>query len=241
MILSVTLSKPTSIVEEKLGRPYEKIKIKIENSSNGRAYFLESFTKTQVFHSHYTEEELNTFIEENAGKTFKNCVIRTENEETSIMANKKGKVTKITRTLKESEKKQSNKLSILPAKVEGNNKTNNNKKNYILEEGNPVPFLVLLGIMNSDGKVIKAKYDKFRQINRFLEFINDILEDVIQKNKEEGKETLRIVDFGCGKSYLTFAVHYLLNEIKHVKCSIEGLDLKQDVIDYCNDITKRLN
>ena len=241
MILSVTLSKPTSIVEEKLGRPYEKIKIKIENSSNGRAYFLESFTKTQVFHSHYTEEELNTFIEENAGKTFKNCVIRTENEETSIMANKKGKVTKITRTLKESEKKQSNKLSILPAKGEGNTKTNNNKKNYILEEGNPVPFLVLLGIMNSDGKVIKAKYDKFRQINRFLEFINDILEDVIQKNKEEGKETLRIVDFGCGKSYLTFAVHYLLNEIKHVKCSIEGLDLKQDVIDYCNDITKRLN
>ena len=103
------------------------------------------------------------------------------------------------------------------------------KKNYILQEGNSIPFLVTLGIMNSDGKVFNAKYDKFRQINRFLEFIDDAVNDVLkiyQINKNENHPVLKICDFGCGKSYLTFAIHYFLTQIKKIPCQIEGLDLK---------------
>ena len=95
--------------------------------------------------------------------------------------------------------------------------------------------------MNDEGKVIKARYDKFRQINRFLEFINDTVKEITTIRDFTKENPLKIIDFGCGKSYLTFAVHYFLTEIKHIECSIEGLDLKQDVIDYCNNIAQKLD
>ena len=236
MLISVTLSKPNSNVEEELGKAFEKIKIKIENSAQGTGYFAEMFTKTQVFHQHFTEAQLQDFLEKHAGKTFKNCVERSDTSEITIMANKKGKITRLERPLPQNQKSSasSNSLKILPAAK---------KKNYLLPEGNPVPFLVLLGLMNSDGKVIKSKYDKFRQINRFLEFVDDILQPVLeikQKSGEGPESPVRIADFGCGKSYLTFAVHYLLTQIKGISCPIEGLDLKEDVIKYCNDITNKL-
>lgn len=223
MILSVTLSKPASNIEEKLGKDYQKIKINIENSAKGTGYFAQMFTKTQVFHQHFTETELEDFLNKNAGITFKNCVKRTETEEITILANKKGKITELKKKI---EQKSEQKTDL---------KFFQKKKNYLLEEGKPVPFLVMLGVMTSEGKVISSRYDKFRQINRFLEFINDVL-----PNFKDEKRPLRIVDFGCGKSYLTFAVHYFLTEIKHIPCQIEGLDLKQDVIDYCNDMVKKL-
>ena len=114
------------------------------------------------------------------------------------------------------------------------------KKNYLLQEGSPIPFLVLLGIMTNDGKIISSKYDKFKQINRFLEFINDILPEFDKENIST-ENPLRIVDFGCGKSYLTFAIQYFLTEIKKIPCQIFGLDLKEDVINYCNQLCKKLN
>lgn len=236
MLISVTLSKPNSNVEEELGKAFEKIKIKIENSAQGTGYFAEMFTKTQVFHQHFTEAQLQDFLEKHAGKTFKNCVERSDSSEITIMANKKGKITRLERPLPQNQKStaSSNSLKILPAAK---------KKNYLLPEGNPVPFLVLLGLMNSDGKVIKSKYDIFRQINRFLEFVDDILQPVLelkQKAGEGSESPVRIADFGCGKSYLTFAVHYLLTQIKVISCQIERLDLKEDVIKYCNDITNKL-
>lgn len=236
MLISVTLSKPNSNVEEELGKAFEKIKIKIENSAQGTGYFAEMFTKTQVFHQHFTEAQLQDFLEKHAGKTFKNCVERSDTSEITIMANKKGKITRLERPLPHNQKSSasSNSLKILPAAK---------KKNYLLPEGNPVPFLVLLGLMNSDGKVIKSKYDKFRQINRFLEFVDDILQPVLELKQKAGEgpdSPVRIADFGCGKSYLTFAVHYLLTQIKGISCQIEGLDLKEDVIKYCNDITNKL-
>ena len=95
--------------------------------------------------------------------------------------------------------------------------------------------------MNDEGKVIKARYDKFRQINRFLEFINDTVKEITTIRDFTKENPLKIIDFGCGKSYLTFAVHYFLTGIKHIECSIEGLDLKQDVIDYCNNIAQKLD
>lgn len=229
MIISCTFSKPSKNIEEILGRPYQRIKAQAANNSNKTLYYVEKFTKTQAFHEQKTEEELAEFIEKHAGKTFKNCIVRTESEEISYLGNKKGSVTKLSRKINQ---------EIHPVKKNILWKNCERQKNYLIPEGNPVPFMVLLGLMTSDGKVINSKYDKFRQINRFLEFINDILPE-IQKQTEN--KTIRIADFGCGKSYLTFAVHYFLTEIKHLEAEIIGLDLKKDVIDYCNKIAAQLN
>ena len=109
----------------------------------------------------------------------------------------------------------------------------NRVKQYILKEGVPVPFLIDLGVMNGQGKIVHARYDKFRQINRFLEFIEDILPQ-LNKNKENV-----IIDFGCGKSYLTFAMYYYLKEVKGYPVRIIGLDLKEDVIRHCSDLAVR--
>ena len=213
MILSVTLSKPAGEVEKKLGQPYQKIKIRAVNTADGASYAAEMFTKTQVFHQKFSESQLNDFLKANSGITFKNVVTRTDSEEITLLTNKKGKTTELRKKLAApvlSTGSTTNPLKILPAK----------KKNYLLPEGRPVPFLVLLGIMNDEGKVISSRYDKFRQINRFLEFIDDILPEFADKT--EAGQPLRIADFGCGKSYLTFAVHYFLTEIRHINCEIEG-------------------
>ena len=234
MILSVTLSKPAEDVEEKLGRGYQKIKIKLVNTADGASYQAEMFTKTQVFHKKMTEAELGDFLDANVGTTFKNCVKRTESEEITLLTNKKGKITELKKKMENPANGNSGNLNqnlkILPSAK---------KKNYLLPEGTPVPFLVLLGIMNDEGKVISSRYDKFRQINRFLEFINDVLPEF--NDKVKAGEPIRIADFGCGKSYLTFAVHYFLTEIRHINCEIEGLDLKEEVIKYCNDMAQKLN
>ena len=229
MIISCTFSKPSKNIEEILGRPYLRIKAQAANNSNKTLYYIEKFTKTQAFHEQKTEEELAEFIEKHAGKTFKNCIIRTESEEISYLGNKKGNVTKLVK--KTTSENSAGKKNILW-------KNCGKQKNYLIPEGNPVPFMVLLGLMTSDGKVISSKHDKFRQINRFLEFIDDILPEIQKQTKNR---TIRIADFGCGKSYLTFAVHYFLTEIKHLEAEIIGLDLKKDVIDYCNKIAAQLN
>ena len=228
MLISATLSKPAKNIEETLGKRYNKIKITAQSGAEGTTYFCEFFTEKQVFHKHLNEAEAEEFIEQHAGKTFKSCVERTEAQEITILANKKGKITRLTKNTA---------IKMTPAKsVE--NSGSAKKKNYLLPEGIPVPFLELLGIMNAQGKVIAAKYDKFRQINRFLEFVDDVLDEVMAQKKDSSP--LRIADFGCGKSYLTFAVHYFLTQVRHIPCDIEGLDLKKDVIDYCNQITKKL-
>lgn len=231
MTISVTLSKPTGDVEKLLGRAYQKIKIRAVNAADGASYQAEMFTKTQVFHRKFSESELEDFLKANSGITFKNVVTRTDTEEITLLTNKKGKTTELRKKLTSpvvSTGSTTSPLKILPAK----------KKNYLLPEGRPVPFLVLLGIMNDEGKVISSRYDKFRQINRFLEFIDDILPEFTDKTA--AGQPLRIADFGCGKSYLTFAVHYYLTEIRHIPCEIEGLDLKEEVITYCNEMAKKL-
>ena len=137
----------------------------------------------------------------------------------TILVSKKGKVT-IKSKMKKGEKKQIN-------------MSHDRKKKYVLEEGVPVPFLQDLGVMTQDGKIVHAKFDKFRQINRFLEFIEDILPEL-----DKGRE-LTILDFGCGKSYLTFAMYYYLHELKEYDIRIIGLDLKKDVIRHCNELSEK--
>jgi len=107
------------------------------------------------------------------------------------------------------------------------------QKRYLLPEGTPVPFLVELGVMTADGTVRKSRYDKFRQVNRFLELVDDVVPSL----RPDGR--LRVVDFGCGKSYLTFAIHHLLSEVRGRDVDIVGLDLKADVIEACAVFAER--
>ncbi len=121
---------------------------------------------------------------------------------------------------------------LIPTDGQKDSVSHNRKKNYVLEEGVPVPFLVQLGVMTSSGAVVKARYDKFRQINRYLEFVEDVLPSL-----PKGRE-ISIIDFGCGKSYLTFALYYYLHEKQGYDVRITGLDLKADVIAECNRLAK---
>lgn len=132
----------------------------------------------------------------------------------------------------------------------------NRSKNYIIQEGTQVPFLQALGVMTDAGKVVAAKYDKFRQVNRFLEILDDVLPAVLQARSQDQNcanqnssqaqeggrpiEPLQILDFGSGKSYLTFAVQYFLESVKKIPCQITGVDLKEDVIKSCSDLAARL-
>lgn len=151
----------------------------------------------------------------------KHAYIETNDKKFTFLTNKKGKITLL--------ENRNNKNPVVQEK----NSSNNSKiKNYIIQEGKPVPFLVHLGVMNKDGKVLAQKYDKFKQINRFLEYIKDILPEI------NNGQTLKIIDFGCGKSYLTFAVYHFINEIEKIPVEIIGLDLKDDVITMCNLLAK---
>lgn len=239
MLISVTFSKPTSSVLQNLGKPYKRIKIKTGSSSSGASFYAEFFTDTQVFHKTFSKEELDSFIEQNAGINFKSCIKKFSDKEVTLLANKKGKITVLEKKLSPA------KMNYLPAlssqdSLLKNNLTHNRIKNYIIPEGTPVPFLIRLGVMTPEGKIVNSKYDKFKQINRFLEYLNDILPSVLEQKKCEDY-SLQIADFGCGKSYLTFAVHYYLTQIKKIDCKIIGLDLKEDVIEYCNSLAKEFD
>jgi SAM-dependent methyltransferase len=111
----------------------------------------------------------------------------------------------------------------------------NRPKNYLLPEGVPCPFLHEMGVMNPQGQVHRPMMAKFRQINRFLELVRDVLREL------PADRPLRVIDFGCGKSYLTFALHHLLTHIENRPAQITGLDLKPDVIAHCQGVAHRLH
>ena len=248
MIIRATFSKPTAQCEAVFGAPYMRIKIKTTGTAGERPYLVEFFTRTQVFHARQSAQELDAFIEKHAGKTFKNCSILTDTQEITILANKKGKISTLRKTRAEPEHTCAatggNRYAhgaavaaIRPAEGDG---SFNRRKNYLLPEGVPVPFLVRLGIMTAEGKVIAAKYAKFRQINRFLEFVDDMLPALLVSLPISEQRPLRIVDFGCGKSYLTFAVYDFLTRIKKIPAEIIGLDLKKDAVAFCAETAAQL-
>lgn len=206
-----------------ISNPREKegiIKVKVRPlEKKGELLFqFESFTEKQAFHRNLAKEEAKEQFLEYA-QQFRQIQIETVEEECTVLISKKGKVT--VRKKRRKEKAQAADLS------------HNRKKHYILEEGITVPFLKDLGVMAEDGKIVRTKTDKFRQINRFLEFIEDILPGL-----DRGRE-LTILDFGCGKSYLTFAMYYYLHELRGYDIRIIGLDLKQDVISHCQELAVR--
>jgi hypothetical protein len=122
-----------------------------------------------------------------------------------------------------------------PSKRETSSLTHNREKKYLLPENQPCPFLAEIGVMTPQGQVKASHYKKFRQINRYLELVNDVVGDLPSSGR------LKIVDFGCGKSYLTFALHHLLTVVHQREVQIVGLDRKADVVRHCQEIANRLN
>ncbi|MDE6242270.1 MAG: SAM-dependent methyltransferase [Anaeroplasmataceae bacterium] len=192
-------------------QPYLKAKLQRIGIKNEEVIQVSLYTQQQVFHENISLNNLEDYLNEMLDQKFRSLELYTKEYLYAYKISSKGK-------LLTNKKQQKHDFVVLE-----HNKT----KKYLIEEGMIVPPLIDLGVMTSEGKVVKAKFDKFKQINRFLEMIEDSI-------KEESK--LKIIDFGCGKSYLTFVIYYYLTYIKKIDCQIIGLDLKSDVIKHCNEI-----
>lgn len=210
--ISATLSNPRN------KDAIQKVKVRPILKKDTLLFQLESFQNNQAFHENMEVEKACEKLLEHM-ENMKQMQLDTQGCSYSVLISKKGKVT-IKSKLKKGDRKKIN-------------MSHDRKKKYVLEEGIPVPFLQDLGVMTQEGKIVHAKFDKFRQINRFLEFIEDILPE-LDKDRE-----LTILDFGCGKSYLTFAMYYYLHELKSYDIRIIGLDLKKDVIRHCNELSEK--
>lgn len=217
-LIRVILSNPSS--KDGVIKIYARPMLK----NKSLLFQIEEYTKTQVFHKNLTAGDASSYLtgklsSDTSSQTasFKNALVETKSFTANVLVSKKGTIT-IKKKMNASPKQTKISLS------------HNRKKKYILEEGIPVPFLIDLGVMTQNGNIINAHYDKFRQINRFLEYIEDILPSL-----PTGRE-LRILDFGRGKSYLTFAIYYYLKVLKGYPVRITGLDLKEDVIRHCNEL-----
>ena len=193
-----------------------KIKIRLVKIKNKVVFQASEYVGKQVIHSNLKKEELRDYVNDNLVKNFKQGQFAYVDGDGQVLCGSKGNMTvKYKKNVNAREQKSLE---------------HNKRKQYILEEGKPVGFLIDLGVMTKECKIITSKYDKFKQINRFLEFIEDILPQL-----SDGKEQT-IIDFGCGKSYLTFAMYYYLKVLKGYNIRIIGLDLKKDVIEHCNQL-----
>ena len=189
-------------------------KIVIEKKSD--YYQIAKYTEKQVFHENVKADALASRCTELTFEHFLQVNAWTDTWEYYILISKKGNA-----ALK---RKKTQNVTIIAE--------HNRKKNYILEEGTPIPPLVDMGVFTKEGKVVRTMYDKFKQINRFIEMIDDAI-------KTSSDTELNVIDFGCGKSYLTFILYYYLTEIKKIKANIIGLDLKAEVIKHCNEVAKK--
>ena len=204
----------------------------------------EEFTEKQAFHKNMGADEAASYLKAQLSVLYRNGEIQSLLGSGNILVGKKGTMTvKMKKKAAglasdkqiSAEKSQTGRKKAIDMSQEdlARLSCHNRAKKYVLPEGTPVPFLADLGVMTKDGAVVKAKYDKFRQINRFLEFVEDILPRL-----DRSRET-KIIDFGCGKSYLTFAMYYYLKEVKGYPIRIVGLDLKKDVIALCNRLAEK--
>ena len=196
-----------------------RVRIRPVEIRGERVFQATATVGTKAIHKNYTLEEVLPYVEASLTDGFSQLQIQGQMKDGAVLVSKKGKQTIKTRPHE----------ALEPVKIQSHNRV----KQYILKEGIPVPFLVDLGVMNKEGKVHTHSYDKFKQINRFLEFIEDILPS-LQKDRE-----VTILDFGCGKSYLTFAMYYYLKELKGYDVNIIGLDLKEDVIKKCSGLARK--
>lgn len=210
-VKKMIISNPTRNTNE-----FKKLVVEIKS---GAKYQISKYTKTQVFHENLSKKDIASRCYELTEGLFKQINGMSDSEEHIILISKKGKATYKVK------KKADDKVVLNKKALEG-------KKNYILEEGMKIPPLVDMGVFTSDGSVVKSKYDKYKQINRFIEILDD---EISQGNITK----LNVIDFGCGKSYLTFVVYYYLTKIKNIEVNMIGLDLKESVIKNCNEAAKK--
>ena len=192
-----------------------KIKVRPVAMKDKIEYQVSEFIARKVFHKNYKKDELKKKITDWMQEDYKQAQFTMTDATAQILSGKHSQTVKYKKC---KEVRVQRDLS------------HNRTKRYILPEGTPVGFLIDLGVMTKEGKIVRQKYDKYRQINRFLEFVEDILPQ-LSKEREQ-----TIIDFGCGKSYLTFAMYYYLKELKGYDIRIIGLDLKEDVIAHCNEL-----
>lgn len=215
-------------------------------------YQISRFIGTKVFHENMTKRDFIAYCIRSMAEDFRQLEIHTESDQITALVSKKGKVTVKVKKKQMEEKSNDFSKGKQSGQAHGEQEAaedaadkkevslhslerlkHNREKKYILRENEPVEFLMDLGVQSQDGKIIRTKSDKFRQINRYLEFVRDIL-PVLPRDRQ-----LTIIDFGCGKSYLTFALYYYLKVMHQLDIRIIGLDLKEDVIEYCNSLKEK--
>ena len=211
------LSPVKIIISNGVTKTQDIKKIQIEKKE--KFYQIAEFTDKQVFHKNVAEEEVEKFCITELNEKFLQLNAWGISSEIQIKLTKRRKI--ILGAKKADNKKMAEEV-----------KANNRKKNYILEEGSVIEPLADMGIFTKEGKIVNSMYDKYKQINRFIEIIDDELKKKIITH-------LNIIDFGCGKSYLTFIVYYYLTEIKKINVNMIGLDLKEDVIKKCNKAAEK--
>lgn len=198
--------------------PYKKITARPINIKGKDYIQLEKFTDTQAFHENLNHEDALDLMVKMIMNEYRNINLFTQDADYQIMVSKKGNI-KV--------------LQKQPTRVL-QREDHDKEKQYIIKENQPCDFLTILGVMNPEGQVYKKKYDKFKQINKFLEIVDDSLAG------KDIRDEFMIIDFGCGKAYLTFALYYYFYFIKNVRVKITGLDLKEEVIKFCNETAKKL-
>ena len=212
-LLSMVLSNPRD--KEKA----VKLRIRPVMKQGNLVFQFEVLKGKQVFHENLEADQAVRRACEWM-EHFRQMQIDTKRESATVLVSKKGKV-----TIKRKKVRREN--------VQRQNLSHNREKQYLLKEGMDIPFLRDLGVMTQEGRIVRSRFDKFRQINRYLEFVDDILPK-LSRDRE-----ITILDFGCGKSYLTFAMYYFLHELKGYQVRMIGLDLKEDVIVHCNELAEK--
>lgn len=200
----------------------EKVKVRPVLLKGTLSFQETLYRETKVYHANYEKEEAVEKLLEYIKTLFRQAQVAALGEEATVLVSKKGAVS-LKRRRKEAQQETGER-----------DLAHNRARRYILPEGEPVDFLVGLGVQTPQGQVVRSKYDKFRQINRYLEFIEDILDKL-----PSGRQ-VRIIDFGCGKSYLTFAMYYYLHQVQRRDIRVTGLDLKADVIARCSALAAEL-
>lgn len=204
--------------KRKKSNPCQKVTVRPFSSANGLMYQAEYVYEKKVMHENLTSAELCKLVPNLISSDFKQANIFTAEADYQILA----------------AKPDNPRISELPPSMKAQNNTHNKVKKYIIPDGKPCDFLIRLGVMNDAGQVLHKHYRKFRQINRFLEIAGDVT-DYLPKDR-----TLKIIDFGCGKAYLTFALYYYLKKELGMDVDIVGLDLKADVIEFCSETAQSL-
>ena len=228
--LKIIVSNPKS----KNNVKYRKIEITPVLIKKTIKYQIAGYTDTQVFHSNVDYEGLKDYLNK-CVEEYKQINLDSEEYHIDILFNKDGKdrtVVKNLHTASESGEERTDDTNNALEAIKMCPLSNNRRKNYILCEGMDIPVFKELGIFTADLKVVNSKYDKFKQINRFVEMVDDVL-------KNYNGEEINVIDFGCGKSYLTFILYYYLTRVRRMRANITGLDLKAEVIKNCNVLAEK--